>query len=135
MALDDGDPSTPLEWEPVDIIQAVNTSLGGNDRRVCDPSSPDTLATGFEQRRTSLGAYSGRSVRVRFVYRLGAENRVTSQPCGWYVDDVRLQSGSFTEIGSTTAQSFQVTGRPPGVYGYRVIGVYNNGIRTAPSNV
>ena len=135
VALDDGDPSTPLEWEPVDIIQAVNTSLGGTDRQVCDPSNPSTLATGFENRSASLAAYSGRTIRVRFVYMLGAENRAASQPCGWYVDDIRLQSGTFTEIGTTTAQSFEVLDRTPALYGYRVVGVYNDGIRTAPSNV
>jgi hypothetical protein len=135
VALDDGDPATPLEWEPVDIIQAVNTSLGGNDRQVCDPSSPDTLTRGFENRTASLGAYSGRNVRVRFVYRLGAENRLASQPCGWYIDDLRIQSGTFAQIGTTTARSFEVTDRAPGLHAYRILGIYTDGIQTAPSNI
>jgi PKD repeat protein len=134
VALDDGNPATPLEWEPIHIIQALNTSLGGNDRQICDPSSPDTATRGFEHRIAGLGAYRGRNIRVRFVYRVGAENRAASQPCGWYIDDILLHSGSFTEIGSTRGLSFEVE-RAPGRYAYRIAAVYTRGIRTGPSNV
>jgi hypothetical protein len=47
---------------------------------------------------------------------------------------LRVQSGTFAEIGTTTERSFQVAGRAGGVYGYRVVGVYTDGVSTAPSN-
>lgn len=134
VALDDGNPATEPEWNAVDVIQATNTSAGGNDPAVCDPSSPDTLTRTLESRRVSLGAYRGKTVVVRFVYLLGAENRAASQPCGWYVDDARITSGTFTQIGTTTAKTFQVGGKAAGDYAYRIEGVYNDGVRTAASN-
>ncbi len=134
VAIDDGDPTTAPEWQPVDVTQATMTALGQEDPAICDPSNPDTLGRGFENRRVSLAAYKGNRILIRFVYLLGPDNRALSQPCGWYVDDVRVQSGTFQPIGTTTAETFQVTGRLNGTYGYRVIGVYTDGVATAPSN-
>ncbi len=133
-AIDDGDPTTEPDWQPVDVIQATMTALGQEDPAICDPSNPDTLSRGFEHRRVSLAAYKGKRLLIRFVYFLGPDNRALSQPCGWYVDDVRVQSGAFQPIGATTDQTFQVANRPNGTYGYRVIGLYTDGVATAPSN-
>jgi hypothetical protein len=135
VAIDDGDPSTAPDWQPIDVTQATMTALGQQDPAVCDPSNPDTLSRGFENRRASLAAYKGKRILVRFVYLLGAENRALSQPCGWYVDDIRVQSGTFRSIGTTTQSTFEVTGKSNGTYAYRVVGVYADGVSTAPSNI
>jgi len=65
----------------------------------------------------------------------GAENRALSQPCGWYVDDVKVSTGEFTEIGQTTAKDFTVTQAPTGSDAYRIRGLFTDGVRTAGSNV
>jgi hypothetical protein len=133
VALTDG--TTTGDWMAVDVIQATNTALGQTDPQICDPSNPETLSRGFENRHASLAAFAGKVLFVRFVYLLGAENRTASQPCGWYVDDVSLQNGTFAEIGTTAAQTFDVRNRLNATYGYRVVGVYTDGVATAPSNV
>jgi PKD repeat protein len=137
VALTDGTtPPGELDWQAVDVIQAVNTALGQEDPAICDPSRPDeVLAQGFENRRVSLTGFRGKQILIRFHYRLGPDNRALSQPCGWYVEDIQLHSGTFASIGTTTEQTFQVTGRENGTYGYRVLGVYTDGVATAASNV
>lgn len=121
VAVDDGDPATEPEWEAVQV-------LGGPD---------DTFVPGddfdLELRRVNLGGFAGRDVLLRFVFQVGGDP-ILSQPAGWYIDDVRLQAGTFDEIGTTTEETFQVAGRANGSYAYRVVGVFNDGVRTAPSN-
>ncbi|MDQ3435054.1 MAG: M28 family peptidase, partial [Actinomycetota bacterium] len=118
-------PGLEPDWQPVDVIFATSTAAGGPpDRAVCNPSEASTFTTFLENRSADLGAYRGERLLVRFVYSLGAENRALSQPCGWYVDDVRVSAGEFTKIGETAEQSFEVRGRPAGGYAYRVLGVY-----------
>lgn len=135
VALVDNDPATDPEWQALDVIRATNTALGQTDPYICDPSNPATLEQGFESRQVSLAGFNGKKLLVRFVYLLGAENRAVSQPCGWYLDDIRIQSGTFAQIGTSTTEMFEVAGRSNGTYAYRVTGVYTDGVRTAPSNV
>ena len=133
-----GPAGSELDWQPVDIIAAASGALGGPpDRAVCNPSEPGTLVNELESRRASLQPFKGRTIRVRFVYSLGTSNPVASQPCGWYVDDVRVQTGDFQQVGTAppAARRFEVTGRTANLFAYRVAGVYNDGIRTAPSNI
>lgn len=133
VALTDDDPATPLEWQALEVIQAVNTAAGQDDFRVCDPSNPSTLQRDFFNTTASLAAYRGKRILLRFVYSLGAENRALSQPCGWYVDDIRLSAGTWSQVGTTGEETFSVT-RGPGTYGYRVVAQYADGVRSAPSN-
>jgi PKD repeat protein len=129
------DQGNPGEWMAVDVLQATMTAVGQTDPLVCDPSNPDNLTRPLVPRRVDLSKFEGRRILIRFNYLLGAENRALSQPCGWYIDDVRFTSGTFLPIGTTTAQTFQVTGRKNGQHGYRVVAVYNDAVSTAPSNV
>ena len=136
VAVTDGTtPADQLQWEPIDIVAAKQTALGTTDRAICDPSRPETFSTDFEQRTASLEPYRNQKVLIRFLYRLGPDDRALSQPCGWYVDDIRVSTGTFEEIGTTTDENFRVTNRPAGAYAYRVFGVYDDDIRTAASNV
>jgi hypothetical protein len=125
------------EFMAADVLQATMTAVGETDPLVCDPSNPDNLTRPLVPRRVSLSKYAGQRILVRFNYALGAENRALSQPCGWYIDDVRLTSGTFQSIGTTTGQTFQITapGRPSGQYGYRIVAVYTGSVSSDPSNV
>ena len=136
VAVDDGNPATAESFEPIDVIFATSTAVGSPpDRALCSASEPgSTLGTGLENRRASLDAYQGKKVVVRFVYQLGPNNPVLSQPCGWYIDDIRVSVGTFAPIGTTTTKSFEVFGRPAGTYAYRIKGVYTDGVETRPSN-
>lgn len=123
------------EWEAVDVIQATSTAAGGPfDRAICNPSEPQTFTTGFENRRADLLPFRGKQILVRISLRYGPENRALSQPCGWYVDDLRISAGTFAPIGSTPTKTFEVAGRPNGTFAYRILAVYQSGIQTAPSN-
>ena len=135
IAREDGNPDTPLEWDAAEVLQATSTAAGQTDPLVCDPSQPATSEEPLRRRQVDLGKYRGTRVLVRFVLRNGPDNRAVTHPCGWYIDDIRLQSGTWRELGTTTTLSFDVFGRTPGTYGYRVRGVYNDGVTTAPSNV
>jgi PKD repeat protein len=140
VALTDGtqDPSDPhLEWMAVDVVQAPPTFVGDPFQPlVCDTANPDkSLTTDFQYRAADLGKFKGKQVFMRFNYVLGPENRRTSHPCGWYVEDVLVSSGNFEAIGTTQEETFQVQCRPNGRYGYRVRAVYTDNVTTAPSNV
>jgi hypothetical protein len=122
-------------WRAVKVIQAPPTAVGDpHEPLICDPSTPETFLEDFRFERASLIAFRGKTIMVRLNYFPGPNNRLLSQPCGWYVDDVRVESGSFTEIGTTAEHSFQVSGRVNGTYAYRITGVFTDEVQTAPSN-
>lgn len=130
VAIDDG--SGALEWQVVD-------SVGRNerDRDVMavqeEPAELDVPV--FEQRRVDLTRFAGRTIRLRFLYRLGDAQFINVYRMGWYVDDIRLVSGSFDEIGRTTEKQFLVRNRHKGEWTYRVRAVFGEDVKTAPSNV
>lgn len=134
VARDDGNPDTPPEWQAVEVLHATATAAGDTDPLVCDPSQPAAHEEPLRRRQADLSRFKGARVLVRFVLRNGADNRAVSQPCGWYIDDIKVIAGTWTEIGTTATRTFDVFGKTPGTYGYRVRGVYNDGVTTAPSN-
>ena len=125
-ALDDGNPATELRWEPID-------GTAGFFAPVNAPPEPEHLTAELERRVVNLARYRGRSVLLRFRYVLGAEDRAASQPAGWYIDDLQLESGVWQPIGRAKQKSFEVPGRPAGLYGFRVLAVYAGSLETAPS--
>lgn len=118
--------------------QVVDT-LGRNERdrdvMAIQEEPLESRVPVFERRRVDLTRFAGSTVQLRFVYRLGDAQFVNVYRQGWYVDDIKLVTGDFDEIGSTTAKSFEVTGRKPGQYAYRVRALFGQGVKTAPSNV
>ena len=136
IALTDGStPADQLEWRAADVIQAVFTAVGQEDYRTCDPSNPDTFATPFENRSIELTEYKGKKILVRFNMSYGAENRSVSQPCGWYVEDISLGTGTWNPLDTTAQSKHVVLNRPNNLWAYRVKAVYNDGVTTAASNV
>jgi len=135
VAIDDGNPATAPDWQPVNIEQATNTAAGQQDDLICDPSQPATQQTGFHPVIVPLEQFHGRKVLIRFVMHYGAENRAVSQPCGWYIDDITMTTGDFYEIGQTSGKTYTVAQAPTGVDAYRIKGIFNDGVRTAGSNI
>jgi M6 family metalloprotease-like protein len=71
-----------------------------------------------------LAAFRGESVKLRFRMQAGPEDRATSTPFGWYVDDIRVQRSNFADIASADLIEFERVGRPNGTYYYRVRTAY-----------
>ncbi|MDP8956036.1 MAG: M28 family peptidase [Actinomycetota bacterium] len=118
-------------------FQALDVVGGSQEEFLCSPTNPDLETQPLAPRHVPLDGFKGKRILIRFNYQLGPSNPALSQPCGWYIDDVRVTSGSFQSIGETPAdqESFQIDCRPNGTYGYRVKGVYEDGVTTAASNV
>jgi len=119
------------------IVDSLGRDERDRDTMAVQEEPFESSAPAFERRRADLTRFAGQTIRLRFVYDLGDAQFVNVYRMGWYVDDIRLTIGDFTEIGSTDAatKSFTVAGRKPGEYGYRVLAVFGEHVRTAPSNV
>ena len=124
VALEDGDPNTPLQWQTVDTVKENFA-----------PDEPSPALADMEPRRVDLERFKGKSVLVRFRFIMGGEEGNRAQTAGWYIDDVRIQSGTWGSIGTSATKEFEVFGKRKGTYGYRVKGVYNDSIETQPSNI
>jgi Zn-dependent metalloprotease len=72
-----------------------------------------------------LSKFAGSTVRLRFNYVLGAEDRPASTPLGWYVDDVQIKTESWKTIATVAGTSLSIPGKARGgVYCYRVATSY-----------
>jgi bacillolysin len=76
-------------------------------------------------REVDMSAYRGRTIRLRFRYQLGPENRAGSTPFGWYIDNIALQNEHWQDLLSTSATTATINQKPPGTYCYRVRTTYN----------
>ena len=117
-------PAAQLDWNTVD--QVVSGSCG---------NSADDISVPLTPRKVELGAYKGKQILVRFVYDRSTGTQVNVFPCGWYVDDITIFHGTFSQIGTSKETSFVVTDRPNGTLAYRVKAVYTDGVATKASNV
>jgi Zn-dependent metalloprotease len=75
------------------------------------------------QRSVNLANFGGKTIRLRFRYSLGPEDRPASAPLGWYVDDISLVNDSWVDVATTTGTSL-VQARESGTYCYRVRTTY-----------
>lgn len=83
------------------------------------------------KREIDLSAYSGQSIIVRF--RLTSDIITLTGQLGWFIDDVNIETSNWTRIATTSATSFDVTGRGNGTYLYRVNGLFGD-CSTTPSS-
>jgi PKD repeat protein len=125
----------PDRFDQVASLFPTMTAVGQNDPKTCDPSNPGTFTRPFEFHNIDIGQYAGKEIVIRLKLVSGAENRALSQPCGWYVDDLRVAGGAFKPIGESLEEKFEVRDRAKGLYAYRVRGIYNDGVQTSASNV
>ena len=116
-----------LEWKTVDEVTTSDFFNVPTDELLY----PKTM----QLRRVDLGAFAGKTIRLRFVYALGASQYVNVFRTGWYVDDIRVDTGTFTGIAVPTAKTYTVSERSGGTYAYRVRALYADGAVTRASNV
>jgi hypothetical protein len=83
-----------------------------------------------------LSPYLGQTIRVRFRFDV-TDGTVPGLSPGWWIDDITISAGTWHKIGitSSSSTSFEITGRVPGYYAYRVRGVYADGSVSGWSNV
>jgi len=88
----------------------------------------ETLATYtgvFSGERTvDLSAYAGQTIALRF--RFTSDFITLTGQLGWFIDDINIQTSNWTQIATTTATSYDVTGRGNGTYLYRINGVFGD---------
>ncbi|MDQ3739433.1 MAG: M28 family peptidase [Actinomycetota bacterium] len=125
VAIDDGSPDEELDWV---VLHREGTA---NFYHV--PNDEAGYPTVFDQRRIDLGAFAGQKIKLRFVYQLGPAQYVNVARAGWYVDDIQVETGTFSEVGETTAKSLSIGPRRKGTYAYRVRAIYAD-TATLPSN-
>ena len=132
VAEDDGNPNTDPEWTVVDSMRGddltgyhpgVDVAVNGNL----------TQLEGLQQRSVDLTRFAGRNVIIRFRAAFTTRNGIFVTRYGWYLDDIQINSASFTQLAETTGTSFELR-RPNGTYAYRVRGVFEDHVVTAPSN-
>ncbi len=99
------------EWVPV--YESARSAL-----------APDAAIAFADEAMTaqsiSLSAYKGKTIRLRFRFIVGPENKPGSTPMGWYVDDIRVSSSNWYDLATTAATSYTRNGVSTGKYYYRV---------------
>jgi M6 family metalloprotease-like protein len=81
----------------------------------------------------NLSAYKGKTVHIRFRVIAGIDNRPASIPQGWYVDDIRIESANWYDLGATAGTTYTRTGVTTGTYHYRVRTTFGSGAAGMPS--
>ena len=86
-------PTAKGAWKKVAAVKLETSTATDPDYKpgYCN-GRPEVHAQGFEELKGDFSAFAGREVLVRFNYKLGSENRQTSYPCGWYVDDLVIKT-------------------------------------------
>ena len=88
------------------------------------------------EREANLTPFNGKAVKIRFRLFHGDLEYFLESQNGWYVDDIAVVSENWTDVVTTTATSFTVTGRNTGAYCYRVRTRYQGGaVLSDPSNL
>jgi hypothetical protein len=81
----------------------------------------------------SLAPYGGQTIRVRFRFQAGPDDRAGSAPLGWYLDNIAISNDSWNDIANVSTNSYTVTARPSGTRCYRVRSTYTLGTQQVPS--
>ena len=104
-------PTAKGAWKKVAAVklEAGNIQDPNYTPGYCTPR-PETHVQTFEELKGDFAAFAGKEVLVRFNYKLGPENRQTSFPCGWYVDDLKI-----TTTGTPGSAAAPTVAPTPGV--------------------
>jgi Zn-dependent metalloprotease len=79
----------------------------------------------FFNRAVNLTSFAGQSIRLRFHYQMGAEDRAGSAPLGWYLDDIAVNNDSWTNVATVAGTSYLASNVSNGTRCYRVRTTYN----------
>jgi len=79
------------------------------------------------KRQFDLAPFKGKTIKIRFRFQAGPENRPASTPFGWYVDDIAIETSNFADAVTTAGTSTLISGRGTGTYYYRVRTAYPAG--------
>jgi bacillolysin len=94
----------------------------------------DFATESLTPRSVDLGKYAGKAIGLRFRFLAGPDDRAGSTPFGWFVDDIKIVTDSWHDVGTTPKTSLTIPGRATGgTYCYRVRTTYRVGGRAAPS--
>lgn len=107
-------PNAKGAWKKIAAVK-LQTSEVTNPEYVpgyCTPN-PGTHTAGFEEIKGDFAAFAGKEVLVRFNYKLGSENRASSFPCGWYVDDLKVTTTGTPGSAATPAAAPDPGATPP----------------------
>ena len=75
------------------------------------------------ERSVDLSQYAGQNITLRF--RLTSDI-ITLGQLGWFIDDINIGTSNWTQIATTHATSYSVTGRGNGTYLYRINGLFGD---------
>jgi len=130
-SMNEGDDKVAVEvsedgatWSPV--YESARSALAP-DAAIAFESEP------LSPRTVDLSSYKGKTIQLRFRFVAGPTNRAGSTPLGWYVDDIRLETANWYNVGTTPGTSFTRSGLSTGVYNYRVRTSFPAGPATVPS--
>jgi len=114
------------------VYTEVSTDDGANwtilrqDSRFMGPeeAGPLLVSEPMTQRVLSLAAYEGQSIKVRFRFQSGGEDRPASTPFGWYLDDIAITNDNWATLPGASGTSRTLTGQADGSRCYRVRTTY-----------
>lgn len=91
--------------------------------------TPDGVFDGI--RSLDLSAFAGKSIRLRF--RLESDEYTVGAPAGWYLDNIEVVIGNFSDLVTVAGTSHAIAGHAIGSYCYRVRSAYTVDSGLAPS--
>src|SRR5678816_2786226 len=126
--VNEGDDSVLVE---VSTNGTTWTALYQDIRSELAPDAAAAFATEpFFSRTINLTAFAAQTIRLRFHYQMGAEDRPGSVPLGWYIDDIAVNNDSWSNVTTVSGTSYLASGISNGTRCYRVRTSYNLGGQT-----
>jgi hypothetical protein len=113
-------------WVEVSTDDGATWAVLRQDARVLGPeeAGPALASEPMTERVHSLAAYKGQSIKVRFRFQSGGEDRPASTPFGWYIDDIAIINDNWADLGSTAGLLRTLVGQAVGSRCYRVRSTY-----------
>ena len=92
-----------------------------------EEAGPLLVSEPMTERVHSLADYKGQSIKVRFRFQSGGEDRPASTPFGWYIDDIAIINDNWADLPAGSGMSKTLTGQAVGSRCYRVRSTYTIG--------
>ncbi|HKO97688.1 MAG TPA: M4 family metallopeptidase [Pyrinomonadaceae bacterium] len=107
------------------------TAIYQDNRSELAPDGAVAFATEtLTNRSVNLTSFAAQTIRLRFHYQMGAEDRPGSVPLGWYLDDIAVINDSWSNVATVNGTSYTATNVANGTRCYRVRTTYNLGGQT-----